>query len=94
MQFIEPIWVAIHTASKCVHTHSTTDSNSDGITSSSTIITSFMTVLNERRLNISGQTMSSLFRVLHAILKFLKHSDSDLKDDFICLSNNHIHKML
>ena len=52
-----------------------------------------MTVLNERCLNISGQTMPSLFRVLHAILKFLKHSDSDLTDDFICLSIHHIHKM-
>jgi hypothetical protein len=52
-----------------------------------------MKVLNERRLSISGQTMSSLFGVLHAILKFLKHSDSDLKDDFIFLSVHHIHKM-
>jgi hypothetical protein len=52
-----------------------------------------MTILNERRLNISGQTMSSLIRVLHAILKFLKRSESDLKDDFICLSIHHIHKM-
>ena len=87
--------MAIHAASKCVHntSHFTTDSNSNDITSSSSRITSFMTVLNERCLNISGQTMSSLFRVLHAILKFLKHNDSDLTDDFICLSIHHIHKM-
>lgn len=52
-----------------------------------------MTALSEHRLNTSRQTMSSLFRVLHAILKFLKQSDSDLKDDFICLSIHQIHKM-
>lgn len=52
-----------------------------------------MTALSDHRLNTSGQTMSSLFRVLHAILKFLKQSDSDLKDDFICLSIHQIHKM-
>ncbi|CAD6248427.1 unnamed protein product [Miscanthus lutarioriparius] len=83
IQFIELVWVAIHAASKCVHntSHFTTDSNSNDITSSSSRITSFMTVLNERCLNISGQTMSSLFRVLHAILKFLKHSDSTYGQD-------------
>jgi hypothetical protein len=37
--------------------------------------------------------MTSLFRVLHAILKFLKLSDSELKDDFICLSIHHIQKL-
>lgn len=95
IQFIELAWGAIHAASKCVHntSHSTTDSNSDDSTSSGTRITSFMTALSEHRLNTSRQTMSSLFRVLHAILKFLKQSDSDLKDDFICLSIHQIHKM-
>ncbi|KAK8461303.1 hypothetical protein SEVIR_1G010600v4 [Setaria viridis] len=95
IQFIELVWAAIHAESKCVHNalHSTTDSNNEDITSSSTSITSFMTVLNERCLDISEQTMSSLFRVLHAILKFLKHSDSELKDDFICLSIHHIQNM-
>jgi len=37
--------------------------------------------------------MPSLFQVLHAILKFLKHSDSELKDNFICLSVHHIQNM-
>ncbi|CAL5058998.1 unnamed protein product [Urochloa decumbens] len=69
---------------------STIDSNNFDITCSSTSITSFMPVLEQCGPNISGQIMSSLFRVLHAILKFLKHSDSELKDDFICLSIHHI----
>jgi hypothetical protein len=72
---------------------STTDSNSHNITCSSTSITSFMTVLDQCGLNISGQIMPSLFQVLHAILKFLKHSDSELKDNFICLSVHHIQNM-
>lgn len=95
IQFIELAWGAIHAALKCVHntSRSTTDSNIDDSTSSGTRITSFMTALSDHRLNTSGQTMSSLFRVLHAILKFLKQSDSDLKDDFICLSIHQIHKM-
>jgi protein Lines len=37
--------------------------------------------------------MASLFQVLHSILKFLKHNDSKLKDDFICLSMHHIQKI-
>ena len=72
---------------------STTDSNSHNVTCSSTSITSFMTVLDQCGLNISGQIMPSLFQVLHAILKFLKHSDSELKDNFICLSVHHIQNM-
>ena len=72
---------------------STTDSNSHNVTCSSTSITSFMTVLDQCGLNISGQIMPSLFQVLHAILKFLKHSDSELKDNFICLSVRHIQSM-
>jgi hypothetical protein len=52
-----------------------------------------MIVLNERYLSISEQIISSLFRVLHAILKFLKHSDNELKDDFICLCIHHIQNM-
>jgi hypothetical protein len=42
-----------------------------------------MTVLNERYLNINEQIISSLFRVLHAIFKFLKHSGNELKEDFM-----------
>jgi len=72
---------------------STTDSNSHNVTCSSTSITSFMTVLDQCGFNISGQIMPSLFQVLHAILKFLKHSDSELKDNFICLSVHHIQNM-
>jgi len=72
---------------------STTDSISHKITCSSTSITSFVTVLDQCGLNISGQIMPSLFQVLHAILKFLKHSDSELKDNFICLSVHHIQNM-
>nr|CAB3446333.1 unnamed protein product [Digitaria exilis] len=52
-----------------------------------------MTVLEQCGLSISGQVIPSLFRVLHAILKFLKHSDSELKDDFTYLSIHHIQKM-
>ncbi|OEL30875.1 hypothetical protein BAE44_0008104 [Dichanthelium oligosanthes] len=71
----------------------TTDSSSRDITCSSTSITSFMTVLDHCDLNIRGKIMSGLFRVLHSILKFLKHSDSELKDGFICLSIHHIQNM-
>ncbi|KAJ1278885.1 hypothetical protein BS78_04G113300 [Paspalum vaginatum] len=95
IKFIELVWVSIHASLKCVCNalRSTTDSKSDGIATSNTSITSFMTVLNNRSLSIDEQTMSSLFRVLHAILKLLKHSDSDLKDEFISLSIHHIGKM-
>ncbi|WVZ77050.1 hypothetical protein U9M48_024952 [Paspalum notatum var. saurae] len=95
IEFIELVWVSIHEALKCVCNAlcSTTDSKSDGIASSNSSITSFMTLLNNHCLGIDEQTMSSLFRVLHAILKFLKHSDSDLKDEFISLSIHHIGKM-
>ncbi|CAN6243835.1 unnamed protein product [Urochloa humidicola] len=72
---------------------STIDSNSCDITCASTNITNFMTVLEQCGPNISAQIMPSLFRVLHAILKFLKHSDSELKDDFICLSIHHVQNM-
>ncbi|XP_015695301.1 uncharacterized protein LOC102719784 isoform X2 [Oryza brachyantha] len=63
---------------------------SDDNTISTTNIGSFMEVLQLRCLDINGHVVASLFRVLHTILKFLKHSDSELKSDFICLSINHI----
>ncbi|XP_024312774.1 uncharacterized protein LOC100841493 isoform X1 [Brachypodium distachyon] len=63
------------------------------ITTASTSITSFMAVLKLRCLNTSLQIMANLFRVLHAILKILKLNDSELKDDFICRSIHHIHKL-
>ena len=53
-----------------------------------------MAVLKQRCVNISRLIMTSLFRVLHIILKFLKLSDSELKDDFIYVSIHHIRKLL
>ncbi|KAL6629443.1 hypothetical protein ACP70R_029208 [Stipagrostis hirtigluma subsp. patula] len=95
IQFVQSVWIAIHAASTCVHDVLPTkiDSNNCDITISSTNITSFIAVLNLRCLNMNGQVMTNLFRVLHAILKFLKHSDGELKDDFIRLSVHHIQKM-
>jgi hypothetical protein len=49
--------------------------------------------LNERYLNINEQIISSVFQVLHAMLKFLKHSGNELKEDFICLCIRHIQNM-
>ncbi|XP_062223584.1 uncharacterized protein LOC133922316 [Phragmites australis] len=92
VQFIELVWVAIHATSKCVALPSTTDSRSCD-TVSNTSITNFMEVLNLYCPSTSGLMMASLFRVLHAIVKFLKNTDSGLKDDFICLSIHHIQKM-
>uniref|UniRef100_A0A0E0LGH3 Protein Lines C-terminal domain-containing protein n=1 Tax=Oryza punctata TaxID=4537 RepID=A0A0E0LGH3_ORYPU len=66
------------------------ESLSHDITISSTNITSFMEVLQLRCLDINGHMVASLFRVLHSILKFLKHTDSELKNDFICISVHHI----
>ncbi|KAF0926096.1 hypothetical protein E2562_021810, partial [Oryza meyeriana var. granulata] len=66
------------------------ESLSDDINISKTNITSFMEVLQLRCLDINGHMVASLFRVLHTILKFLKHSDSELKSDFIFISINHI----
>ncbi|KAL6889034.1 hypothetical protein ACP4OV_010060 [Aristida adscensionis] len=95
IQFIESVWVAIHTASTCDYNASPSqiDSNIGDITISSTNIMSFIAILNLRCFNINGKVVASLFRVLHAILKFLKHSDDEMKDDFICLSIHHIQKM-
>ncbi|CAM0905243.1 unnamed protein product [Alopecurus aequalis] len=110
IQFVELVWAALHTISTCVHNHSTVDvlncwgkgsTCSSGVeiishntTTTSTSITSFMAVLKQRCVNISRLIMTSLFRVLHIILKFLKLIDSELKDDFICLSIHHIRKLL
>ncbi|TVU33357.1 hypothetical protein EJB05_25169, partial [Eragrostis curvula] len=95
IQFIEFIWAAIHASSTCVHKAlpSKMGLKSHDIASTSTSITSFMAVLKLHSCVISGQMMASLFQVLHAMLKFLKHNDSELKGDFICLSIHHIQKM-
>lgn len=93
IQFIELIWAAIHASSACVRNTSKVDPNSHDITTTSNSTTTFVVVLKLRSCGISGQMIASLFQVLHATLKFLKHSDSELKDDFICLSIHHIQKM-
>ncbi|TVU33372.1 hypothetical protein EJB05_25185, partial [Eragrostis curvula] len=93
--FIEFIWAAIHASPTYVHQAlpSKMGLKSHDIASTSTSITSFMAVVKLRSCVISGQMMASLFQVLHAMLKFLKHNDSELKGDFICLSIHHIQKM-
>uniref|UniRef100_A0ACD5UXF8 Uncharacterized protein n=1 Tax=Avena sativa TaxID=4498 RepID=A0ACD5UXF8_AVESA len=72
---------------------SAVESISHKTTTTDTSITSFMVLLKLRCVNISRLIMISLFRVLHIILKFLKLSESEFKDDFICLSIHHIQKL-
>ncbi|XBJ01501.1 hypothetical protein VPH35_021137 [Triticum aestivum] len=106
IQFVELVWAAIHTVSTCAHNHSTinatkgsvgcssaAESISQDTTTESTSITSFIAVLKLRYVNTNRQIMTCLFRVLHIILKLLKLNDSELKDDFICLSIHHIQKL-
>ncbi|XP_048556733.1 uncharacterized protein LOC125537458 isoform X2 [Triticum urartu] len=106
IQFVELVWAAIHTVSTCAHNHSTinatkgsvgcssaAESISQDTTTESTSITSFIAVLKLRCVNTNRQIMTCLFRVLHIILKLLKLNDSELKDDFICLSIHHIQKL-
>ncbi|XP_051205824.1 uncharacterized protein [Lolium perenne] len=108
IQFVELVWAAIHTVSAHNHStidatncsgkvstccSSAVESISQSTMTSSTSITIFMVVLKLRCVSISRLIMTSLFRVLHTILKFLKLSDSELKDDFICLSIHHIQKL-
>uniref|UniRef100_A0A0E0AFA8 Protein Lines C-terminal domain-containing protein n=1 Tax=Oryza glumipatula TaxID=40148 RepID=A0A0E0AFA8_9ORYZ len=109
IQFVELVWIAIHTVSTCAHSAlpslidsissfrkdsicycSVMESLSHDIIISSTNITSFVEVLQLRCLDINGHMVASLFRVLHTILKFLKHTDNELKEDFICISAHHI----
>ncbi|RCV04555.1 hypothetical protein SETIT_1G010300v2 [Setaria italica] len=82
IQFIELVWAAIHAESKCVHNalHSTTDSNNEDITSSSTSITSFMIVLNERCLDIS-----SLLQLLCSLLEQSYLEGTDGQDMYVKL---------
>ncbi|VAH46466.1 unnamed protein product [Triticum turgidum subsp. durum] len=106
IQFVELVWAAIHTVSTCAHNHSTINATKGCVGCSSaaesishdtmtkrTSITSFIAVLKLRCVNTSRQIMTCLFRALHIILKLLKLNDSELKDDFICLSIHHIQKL-
>ncbi|KAK3152681.1 hypothetical protein QOZ80_2BG0162090 [Eleusine coracana subsp. coracana] len=92
-QFIELIWAAIHASSTRVHNTSKIDPNSHDSTMTSTSTANFIVLLKLHSCGISGQMITSLFQVLHATSKFLKHNDSELKDDFICLSIQHIQKI-
>ncbi|KAL5198561.1 hypothetical protein ABZP36_002073 [Zizania latifolia] len=102
IQFIELVWIAIHKVLTSVHSDlPSVDSIScfrKGSISCSSVmeslshdsITCIMEVLQLRCFNINGHMVASLFRVLHTILKFLKHGDSELKSDFICISIHHV----